>query len=187
MMRINNAMSEVNKPRIEIKTLTQEVCKDSDQILQALINDEGWEVMGAPGFTSVTVADSAAPGWRIKHYEVIKLWRQNTSPPTPLREEERGEKTAATNYSSVVERISTARETLICGLDGGPPTMRKPLDEVTFLEALASGQYSAEEISAIGDGEAIENVRRRAVGKRQPPGGVKFAPPPTLKRPLLSQ
>lgn len=186
MQPTNGAISENNKPRIEIKSLCQEVCKDSDQILQALMNDEGWQVMGTPGYTSVTVPNVSAPGWRIKHYEIIKLWRQvEQQPSEPIK--------AATNYSSTVERISTARETVICGMDGGPPPMRKPLDEVTFLEALASGQYSAEEISAIGDGEALENVRRRVIGKRQTykseSAGVKFCAPPTSKRttPLLQQ
>lgn len=95
------SISESNKPRIEIKSLCQEVCKDSDQILETLIN-EGWEVLGAPGYTSVTVPNASAPGWRIKHYEIIKLWRQvEQQPNDPL-------KAATTNYSSTVERISTA-------------------------------------------------------------------------------
>lgn len=181
MQPTNGGISESNKPRIEIKSLCQEVSKDSDQILETLMND-GWQVLGAPGYTSVTVPNVSGPGWRIKHFEVIKLWRRvEQQPSDPLK---------ATNYSSVVERISTARETVICGLDGGPPTMRKPLDEVTFLDALQSGQYTAEEISMIGDRENAERFFSR-IAKRQAQHAqpvVKFAPPPTNKRTaLLSQ
>ncbi len=173
-----------NKRKVEVKTLAQAVGEESDNKLAALLND-GWQMLGAPGFTSVTVAHVTAPGWQIKHFELVKLWRKiEQQPSEPLK---------ASNYSSVVERINTARETVICGLDGGPPTMRKPLDEVTFLEALASGQYSAEEISEIADGEALENLRRRTMGKRQTykseSAGVKFCAPPASKRitPLLTQ
>ena len=34
-----DAINGCNKPRIEIKTLTQEVCKSSDEILQALMKE----------------------------------------------------------------------------------------------------------------------------------------------------
>lgn len=189
MQPTNGGISENNKPRIEIKSLCQEVCKDSDQILQALMNDEGWQVMGTPGYTSVTVPNVSGPGWRIKHFEVIKLWRRvEQQPSDPLK---------ATNYSSVVERISTASpptplraergETpVICGLPGGPQGMRPSLDEVTYLEALASnGQYTEEEVRYIADRENFEAMVRRAAA-RQSSSGVK---PPTSKRttPLLQQ
>ncbi|MBK9751832.1 MAG: hypothetical protein IPO91_34410 [Chloroflexi bacterium] len=150
-------------------------------------------MLGAPGYTSVTVPNASAPGWRIKHYEIIKLWRQvEQQPNDPL-------KAATTNYSSTVERISTAspptplraergEKQVICGLDGGPPTMRKPLDEVTFLDALQSGQYTAEEISMIGDRENAERFFTRIAKRQAQQTAVKFAPPPTNKRtPLLSQ
>ena len=189
MQPMNGGISENNKPRIEIKSLCQEVCNSSDKILEALMN-EGWQVLGAPGYTSVTVPNVSAPGWRIKHFEVIKLWRRvEQQPSDPLK--------AATNYSSVVERISTASpptplprergETqVICGLPGGPQGMRPSLDEVTYLEALASnGQYTEEEVRYIADRENFEAMVRRAA-TRQSSSGVK---PPTSKRttPLLSQ
>lgn len=192
MFQPNGGISNVNKPRIEIKTLTQEVCKDSDQILQALMN-EGWQVLGAPGYTSVTVPNVSGPGWRIKHFEVIKLWRRvEQQPSDPLK--------AATNYSSVVERLhemaspptplraERGEQQVICGLPGGPQGMRPPIDEVTFLEALQSGQYTAEEISAIGDRENAERFFSRITKRQAQTTGARFAPPPTNKRTaLLSQ
>lgn len=182
MQPTNGGISDNNKPRIEIKSLCQEVCKDSDQILETLMND-GWQVLGAPGYTSVTVADVSGPGWRVKHFEIIKLYRRVATDNAP-------QKATATNYSSVVERISTdtVRDTVICGLPGGPQGMRPPIDEVTFLDALQSGQYTAEEISMIGDRENAERFFSRITKRQAQTTGARFAPPPTNKRTaLLSQ
>lgn len=80
-----------------------------------------------------------------------------TSPPARLREEERGEghdpRPPIIPY--IPDEVFTG--TIIGLEDDATDPERKPLDEVTYSEALNSnGKYTPEEISAIGNREAIQ-------------------------------
>lgn len=170
-----DAINGCNKPRIEIKTLTQEVSKNSDEILETLMN-EGWEVLHISS-TSVNVpyADRLG-GWRIQHIEIIKLKRM-------AQIDGGGEVAEAKAMAEELNRLyangdtrppqpPTSRITVL-GVDAEHPLIveRKPVEEVTYQEALASFKYTAEEISEIANRENREHLLKYVTMERQEWGG----------------
>jgi len=170
-----DAINGCNKPRIEIKTLTQEVCKSSDEILQALMC-EGWELLCDPAMSTLLTSKG------VQHFEVIKLFRL-------IDEDDGGEEelivgTDTTwmkpHFSAKViiggdvrpPQPPTSRITVL-GVDAEHPLIveRKPVEDVTYAEALASLQYTAEEISEIADRENRAHLLQYVTMERQEWGG----------------
>lgn len=142
----------VKTPRMEIKTLAQQVCENSDKTLETLMND-GWELMLPPVLTTAVIGNVA------EHFEIVKLMRlvEEADP----EEDEATEEVATVRELDVrpplpIESSAVVRGTVL-GIDA--PTVdveRKPLEEVTYTEALLSGRYSGEEIKLIGNREAAQ-------------------------------
>lgn len=164
-----NTVNGCNKPRIEIKTLTQEVCKSSDEILQALMC-EGWELLCAPAMSTLLTSKG------VQHFEIIKLKRM-------AQIDGGGEVAEAKAMAEELNRLyangdarppqpPTSRITVL-GVDAEHPLIvdRKPVEDVTYAEALASLQYTAEEISEIADRENREHLLQYVTMERQEWGG----------------
>jgi hypothetical protein len=146
--------NSVNSPRIEIKTLAGQVCENSDKILQTLMN-EGWELMCPPILSTVVIGNVA------EHFEIVKLTRLVGDDEDPEEDEETEEVKPQPQVDvrpPMMPFVSgeVVRGTVL-GLD--MPTVdveRKPVEEVSYTEALVSGRYSGEEIKQIGNREAAQ-------------------------------
>lgn len=148
-----NAINKDNTPRIEIKTLAGMVSESSDEKLATLMT-EGWELLCDPVLTTI---NSAYEG--VQHYEIIKLMRVTQPDEDPEEDEETEEVTTAREIDVrpplPIESSAVVTGTVL-GIDA--PTVdvdRKPVEEVGFAEAVHSGRYSADELRAIGDREAL--------------------------------
>jgi hypothetical protein len=161
--------------------------------------NDGWKLMLPPVLTTAVIGNVA------EHFEIVKLMRLvepdedpeadeeteevkvPTSPPAPLREEERGEEQGwhviDVRPPLPIESSAVVTGTVL-GIDA--PTVdvgRKPLEEVSYNEALLSGRYTSEEIKLIGNREAAQagmNALWRAQqwGERRWTGLVNTLPTP---------
>lgn len=176
----------LNTPRLEIKTLVQQVSKNSDEILETLMND-GWEVLHMSA-TSVANPLARAYAPTVEHYEIIKLKRMVEPDEDPEADEET-EEVATVREIDVRPPLpieSTVVTGTVLGIDA--PTVdvgRKPLEEVTFAEALASGRYNGDELKQIGNREAAQagmNAlwKQQQWGERRWTGLVNTLPSPRV-------
>lgn len=152
--------NDLKNPRMEIKTLVGEVGKDSDKTLETLMND-GWEVLHI-SMTSVANPLARAYAPVVEHYEIVKLMRLVDADEDPEEDEETTEVPRVDDrprppmVPNMPGEVITGR---VLGLPGDAPTVdvgRKPLEEVSYSEALTSGRYSAEEIKQVGNREAAQ-------------------------------
>ena len=147
----------VKTPRMEIKTLVQQVCENSDKTLETLMQ-QGWEVLHISA-TSVVNPLARAYAPMVEHYEIVKLKRlvEEIDP----EEDEVTEEVATVREIDVRPPLPIESSAVVTGTVLGidAPTVdvgRKPLEEVTYTEALLSGRYNAEEIKQVANREAAQ-------------------------------
>lgn len=160
----------VKTPRMEIKTLAQQVCENSDKTLETLMN-EGWELMLPPVLTTAVIGNVA------EHFEIVKLMRL-VEPDEDPEEDEATEEVATVREIDVRPPLPIESSAVVTGTVLGidAPTVdvgRKPLEEVSYNEALLSGRYTSEEIKLIGNRER-DAVFLNALWKQQQWGGRRW-------------
>lgn len=155
-------MKAANLRQWEIKIVRQTVDQGdqdaNERELAALLND-GWKI--------VSMKSSRVKAKHASMLVVIYLKRKTSLlNPSAAQEEARADADAVENVPSVevpeivtpAAKTSTAVDVLV-----KPVTQKKPLDQVTFMEALASGLYSADELKEIGDRQAMHSGREEFV------------------------
>lgn len=171
---MNTTDKSVKTPRMEIKTLAQQVCENSDKTLETLMN-EGWEVLSMSA-TSVVNPHAKAFAAAVEHYEIVKLKRlvEEIDPEA----DEETEEVATVREIDVRPPLPIESSAVVTGTVLGidAPTVdvgRKPLEEVSYNEALLSGRYTSEEIKLIGNRER-DAVFLNALWKQQQWGGRRW-------------